>query len=70
MTSECLFCHCELVLSQSVVEGERIICPACEAKLEIVSVQPLELDWAYDQPPRDVWIADRTARMLGTPPHI
>jgi hypothetical protein len=28
--------------------GNRVICPGCDAQLEIVSLIPLELDWPYD----------------------
>ena len=28
--------------------GDRVICPGCDAQLEIVSLVPPELDWPYD----------------------
>ena len=31
-------------------EGQKITCSECRAKLEVISVRPLELDWAYDEP--------------------
>jgi Zn-finger nucleic acid-binding protein len=34
--------------SSQMKVGNRIICPGCDAQLEIVSLMPLELDWPYD----------------------
>jgi lysine biosynthesis protein LysW len=28
--------------------GQKVICPHCDVELEVISVDPLELDWAYD----------------------
>jgi lysine biosynthesis protein LysW len=28
--------------------GQRLSCPSCSAELEVISIDPLELDWAYD----------------------
>jgi alpha-aminoadipate carrier protein LysW len=28
--------------------GQRLSCPNCSAELEVISLDPLELDWAYD----------------------
>jgi hypothetical protein len=32
----------------SCFPGQKVICPHCDADLEVISVEPLELDWAYD----------------------
>lgn len=32
------------------VEGQRLTCPRCRARLEVVSLEPPELDWAYQEP--------------------
>ena len=37
----------------SVKEGEELICPYCEADLMVVSLDPVELDWAYTPPAED-----------------
>ncbi len=29
--------------------GQRVICQRCGAKLEVIEVDPIELDWAYDE---------------------
>lgn len=28
--------------------GQQVTCPECDALLEVVSLNPLELDWAYE----------------------
>jgi len=28
--------------------GKRVVCPVCRAELEIVWLDPIELDWPYD----------------------
>lgn len=30
--------------------GQRARCPKCSARLEVVSADPLELDWAFERP--------------------
>lgn len=30
--------------------GQRARCPKCGARLEVVSADPLELDWAFERP--------------------
>ena len=36
------------IVSSQMKVGNRVICPGCDAQLEIVSLVPLELDWPYD----------------------
>jgi lysine biosynthesis protein LysW len=38
--------------------GEEVICPHCEADLEVVSLDPLELDWAWIEPAGDQDVDD------------
>ncbi|UCC65702.1 MAG: lysine biosynthesis protein LysW [Anaerolineae bacterium] len=33
--------------------GEELTCPHCEADLEVISLDPVELDWAYIPPADD-----------------
>lgn len=30
--------------------GQRAECPSCRAALEVVKLQPLELDWRFEEP--------------------
>jgi len=44
-TVVCLECEVPFALSFQPVEGQIITCPSCEIELEIVSVEPLEVDF-------------------------
>jgi hypothetical protein len=28
--------------------GQKVICPNCDAELEVIETDPVELDWVYD----------------------
>ena len=44
----------EKVLVQVPVEiGQRVICPHCQADLEVVETVPVELDWYYEDEPSE-----------------
>jgi lysine biosynthesis protein LysW len=46
----CPECGNSIGLSARPREGQRLICTECGARLEVISLRPLELDWAYDEP--------------------
>jgi glutaredoxin len=47
--SRCPLCREVVHIGSSQMKvGNRVICPGCDAQLEIVSLIPLELDWPYD----------------------
>lgn len=46
--AECPGCEGNIALSKGVKLGERIDCPECGEKLEVISLRPLELDYAFD----------------------
>jgi alpha-aminoadipate carrier protein LysW len=46
----CIDCRQPIKLISWPVEGEFIICPNCGAELEVIGVEPIELDWAYLAP--------------------
>jgi lysine biosynthesis protein LysW len=48
ITGFCPECDGELKFDTTPSEGNLITCPQCSAYLEVVSVSPLEFDWAYD----------------------
>ena len=50
MFTFCVHCEYRLDLGRRPQEGQRVHCPHCGAYLEIISVEPLELDWVYDGP--------------------
>jgi alpha-aminoadipate carrier protein LysW len=35
--------------------GQKLFCPHCDAELEVISVDPLDLDWAYDSSYDEDW---------------
>ena len=45
--STCLDCGRSIDLWLKPKEGQVVTCSMCDADLEVVSVDPLELDWAY-----------------------
>lgn len=49
MQASCPECGFLLELNEPV-EGQRLTCPRCRARLEVVGLEPPELDWAYQEP--------------------
>ena len=45
----CAECDEEIEVSDRTRVGQRVVCPNCGARLEVVSSNPLELDPAYDE---------------------
>lgn len=43
---ECVECAGEVVLPDDVVENEIVVCPDCGVDLEVLSLEPLEIDVA------------------------
>ena len=44
-TASCPDCEQEILLDNNPQKGQKITCPNCWAYLEIVSLDPLKLDW-------------------------
>ncbi|MDD3827779.1 MAG: lysine biosynthesis protein LysW [Anaerolineae bacterium] len=44
----CPDCDGKIVLPPDVKLSQKLTCPHCEAELEVISLDPVELDWAYD----------------------
>jgi lysine biosynthesis protein LysW len=38
----------DLIVLNRVTLGQTLTCPHCDSELEVISVEPLEFDWAYD----------------------
>jgi alpha-aminoadipate carrier protein LysW len=47
VTVSCIDCEQPIKLGAPLVAGQVITCAHCGAELEVISLQPLELDWAY-----------------------
>ncbi len=44
----CPDCDSRIILGSSVETGLTLVCPHCDAELEVINTNPLEVDWAYD----------------------
>ena len=45
----CPDCGEKITLVGEIRLGKQVVCPNCEAELEVVETEPVELDWAYDE---------------------
>jgi lysine biosynthesis protein LysW len=52
-TARCPDCEQEIQLWPLLQVGEELTCPHCETELEVISLDPTELDWAYIPPADD-----------------
>ena len=48
LSTLCLDCEKRIVFKKTPRLDETIICPHCEAMLAVVELNPIELDWAYE----------------------
>lgn len=44
----CPDCGEDITLRGTIRVGKQVTCPHCEAELEIIEADPVELDWTYD----------------------
>ena len=49
VTTFCLDCDREIDLGPDPQVEQRIRCPHCEVELEVINLEPLELDWIYER---------------------
>ncbi|MGB1289032.1 MAG: lysine biosynthesis protein LysW [Aggregatilineales bacterium] len=47
-SAPCPICEAAVPVPADVMENELIVCPDCESDLEIISLEPLELEEAPD----------------------
>lgn len=45
----CPGCDEDIQIAGKARLGQTIICTRCGARLEVIAVNPLELDWAFDE---------------------
>lgn len=45
----CPECEAPIALGKDVIKGELIVCPDCGAELEVISVDPPEVDLAPEE---------------------
>ncbi|MGD9049790.1 MAG: lysine biosynthesis protein LysW [Anaerolineae bacterium] len=51
----CPDCDGRITINPSPRVGKRLTCPHCDADLEVISVDPVELDWVYEESDDD-WL--------------
>ena len=49
VTTFCLDCDHSLDLGSELEVGRRVRCPCCQVELEVINLDPLELDWIYER---------------------
>jgi len=49
-TVSCIDCNRPIKLDFRPVVGDIITCPSCSVELEVIGVEPVELDWVYLAP--------------------
>ena len=49
----CPDCDETIVLNPTPKVGKRLTCPHCDTDLEVISVDPVELDWVYEESDKD-----------------
>ncbi len=50
----CRSCGREIRLRRAIRLAERFACPACGARLEVIGLSPVEVDWAFEPPLAEV----------------
>ncbi|MFN2135743.1 MAG: hypothetical protein ACK2UK_07310 [Candidatus Promineifilaceae bacterium] len=48
LIAECPECESHIRFHRSLRLGEIVTCPECSERLEVSQLNPLELDWAFD----------------------
>ena len=47
--AECPSCGYKVIVGSNPRLGQLIKCQSCSSELEVVSLDPVELDWPYDE---------------------
>ena len=50
---ECIDCGVKSTLKGRIELGQEVACPECGTWMEVVSLDPVEVDWIYDEPEYD-----------------
>jgi lysine biosynthesis protein LysW len=53
LVAECPECETKIRFAQAPQINETVNCHECGEVLQVISLSPLELDWAYDEEPED-----------------
>jgi lysine biosynthesis protein LysW len=49
VSATCPDCGQVVRLQGRVRRGQEVTCPHCDAELEVIETDPVELDWVYDE---------------------
>jgi lysine biosynthesis protein LysW len=49
----CPECDADVLFTESPRLQQCVVCPRCRATLVVISLAPIELDWAFVEPLRD-----------------
>ena len=44
----CPDCDGRIAINPHIVLGMKMTCPHCDAELEVIGTDPIEIDWVYD----------------------
>ena len=47
--ADCPACDAKVHLGVKPKMGQRVVCPSCDTEIEVVWLEPVELDWPYDE---------------------
>jgi len=56
--AECPGCDKQVFVPNRAIEGSTVHCSNCDSDLEVVAVDPFELDWPYYEDDDDDWDDD------------
>lgn len=45
---ECPDCEDNITLKGEIEWGQAVVCPHCGTNLEVINIDPVEVDWAYE----------------------
>jgi lysine biosynthesis protein LysW len=45
---ECPDCEEKINMTGEIVWGQKVVCPHCGVDLEVINVDPVELDWVFE----------------------
>jgi hypothetical protein len=65
MEAFCVHCDERIDLGAWPRVGQRVVCSHCQARLEIIGLSPIEMDWAYEAPSTDDWRTKRVSEQRG-----
>jgi uncharacterized paraquat-inducible protein A len=51
----CPECDAEVPFVATPGLNQRVMCPRCRAALVVIGIMPIELDWAFVEPLRDLY---------------